>query len=444
MLAAPEEGIYTAMRALLEPGDEVVVLTPCYDSLVNAAAHDRHSRVHRAGPLAPGERGWSLGLPGLEAVIEARRPRLVVVNFPHNPTGFLPTEGEHRALVEIVPPRGGVAVLRTEMYRGLELEPSSRLPCAADRYERSIVLGGLSKAHGLPGLRTGWLVLRDEALRERVVNWKHYTTICASAPSQWLAIAALRVADQLTARSVAQVRRNLALAASFFERRADAFGWRPPPVAGSVALVETRHADATEHCHRAAREAGVVLLPGSCIGAPPQFVRFGLGRASFAESLAAYDRYSSGRSPGRPGRARARSTTRARARARGHRGIVQLDEGPVSRGTRALDDLSYRPTHFPRKTGRGWVAHRLLFPLGTARRMGRRPGAFAMITATTERTDADPPRPPPSCSGSPGSPAGSRATSRRWTRAWRGQRAIASPCAACSCAARRRWRWARG
>jgi aspartate/methionine/tyrosine aminotransferase len=287
VLAAPEEGIYTAMRALLDPGDEVVVLTPCYDSLANVAAHIG-CRVHRWA-LAPGERGWSLGLPGLTALIEARRPRLVVVNFPHNPTGFLPTEGEHRALVESVR-RAGAWLFSDEMYRGLELDPSSRLACAADLYERSIVLGGLSKAHGLPGLRAGWLVVRDEPLRERVVNWKHYTTICASAPSQWLALAALRVADQLTARSVAQVRRNLALAEAFFARRAGAFGWRPP-VAGSVALVETRHADATEHCHRAAREAGVVLLPGACVGAPPPFVRFGLGRASFGESLAAYDRY---------------------------------------------------------------------------------------------------------------------------------------------------------
>jgi aspartate/methionine/tyrosine aminotransferase len=286
-LAAPEEGIYATMRALLEPGDGVVVLTPCYDSLVNVAEHIG-CRVHRWS-LQPGERGWSLDLSGLETLIEAQRPRLVVVNFPHNPTGYLPTERELEAVIAMTR-RVGAWLFSDEMYRGLELDPATRLPGAADRYERCIALGGLSKAHGLPGLRTGWLVIADEPLRERVVNWKHYTTICAPAPSQWLAVAALRVADQLTARSLAQVRHNLALAAPFFERRADAFRWRPP-TAGSVALVETRHADATEHCHRAAREAGVVLLPGSCIGAPPQFVRLGLGRASFGESLAAYDRY---------------------------------------------------------------------------------------------------------------------------------------------------------
>lgn len=286
-LGAPEEGIYTTMRALLEPGDDVVVLTPCYDSLVNVAAHIG-CHVHRF-PLQPRERGWSLDLDRLQALLEAKRPRLVVVNFPHNPTGHLPTLDELQALVGLTRDVGAW-LFSDEMYRGLELDPAARLPCAADLYERCIVLGGLSKAHGLPGLRAGWLIIADEPLRERVVNWKHYTTICASAPSQWLAAAALRIADELTARSVALVARNLERAAAFFARQADAFEWRPP-VAGSVALVQTRHADATEHCHRVARDAGVVLLPGSCIGAPPQFVRFGLGRASFGDGLAAYERY---------------------------------------------------------------------------------------------------------------------------------------------------------
>lgn len=287
VLAAPEEGIYTTMRALLEPGDDVVVLTPCYDSLVNVAEHIG-CRVHR-WPLQPRDGGWSLDLPGLHARLAATRPRLVVVNFPNNPTGYLPTVDDFRALVGMTQ-EIGAWLFSDEMYRGLELDPSSRLPCGADLYERCVALGGLSKTHGLPGLRAGWLIIRDEPLRERVVNWKHYTTICAAAPSQWLATAALRIGDELAARSVALVRRNLERADAFFSARADQFGWRPP-TAGSVALVETRHADATEHCNRLARSAGVVLLPGSCIGAPPQFVRIGLGRAAFSDGLAAYERY---------------------------------------------------------------------------------------------------------------------------------------------------------
>jgi aspartate/methionine/tyrosine aminotransferase len=287
VLGAPEEGIYTTMRALLEPGDHVVVLSPCYDSLVNVAEHIG-CHVHR-WPLRPHAHGWSLDLAGLVTRLEATRPRLVVVNFPHNPTGFLPSGDEQRALVEAVR-ASGAWLFSDEMYRGLELDSRARLPGAADLTERAIVLGGLSKTHGLPGLRAGWLVIRDESLRERVVGWKHYTTICAAGPSQWLAAAALSIGDELAARNVALVRRNLARANVFFDAHADRFVWRPP-VAGSVALAETRLADATDHCHRVAHDANVLLLPGVCLGAPPAFVRIGLGRAGFDDALAAYEQY---------------------------------------------------------------------------------------------------------------------------------------------------------
>jgi aspartate/methionine/tyrosine aminotransferase len=285
VLGAPEEGIYTAMRALLDPDDAVVVLTPCYDSLANVARHIG-CRVE-PHPLQPVDGGWSLDLERFEAQLRAVEPRLVVVNFPHNPTGFLPDARQYAALVDMTE-KVGAWLLSDEMYRGLELDPASRLPSAADVSDRAVVLGGLSKTHGLPGLRAGWLVIREPTLREAVVNWKHYTTICASAPSQWLASAALRVSDELAARSVATIRHNLGVAEAFFSRWGSRFVWRPP-VAGSVALVQTRHADAAEYCGALARRAGIVLLPGSCVGAPPQFVRFGLGRRAFPESLAAYD-----------------------------------------------------------------------------------------------------------------------------------------------------------
>ena len=54
-----------------------------------------------------------------------------------------------------------------------------------------LVLAGLSKVHGLPGLRAGWLVVRDAQLREALINWKFYTSICPPAPSEFLALAAL-------------------------------------------------------------------------------------------------------------------------------------------------------------------------------------------------------------------------------------------------------------
>src|SRR5690606_6876146 len=133
--------------------------------------------------------GWTLDLDEFDRLVTADT-RLVIVNFPHNPTGYLPAAAEFDALLDIVR-RRGVWLLCDEMYRGLERDPADRLPSAADRYERAIVLSGLSKTYGLPGLRTGWLGVRDPAVRAALINWKHYTTICAAAPGEALARVAL-------------------------------------------------------------------------------------------------------------------------------------------------------------------------------------------------------------------------------------------------------------
>jgi aspartate/methionine/tyrosine aminotransferase len=286
MLGAPEEGIYLTMRALLSPGDHAVVLTPAYDSLLNLAEHVA-GNVSR-WPVRPVAGGWALDLNELEPLL---RPdtRLVVVNFPHNPTGCLPTAEEFAALIAIVR-RHGAWLLCDEMYRGLERDPADRLPSAAELYERAVVLSGLSKTYGLPGLRVGWLLVRDAPLREALINWKHYTTICPPAPSERLATAALRAHEALAARSREIVAGNLRLAEAFFARHPARFTWRPPR-AGSVALVGLNAPSATTYCHDLARDAGVLLLPGPFLGADDQSVRFGFGRAGFAAALGRYEEF---------------------------------------------------------------------------------------------------------------------------------------------------------
>jgi aspartate/methionine/tyrosine aminotransferase len=303
VLSAPEEGIFLTMHALLEPEDEVIVLSPCYDSLVHVAAY-LGCRVIRWSleeapepPAGPG--GWEMSLDALGNLLTPRT-RLVVANFPHNPTGILPTHDEWRSLVNMVA-QAGAWLFADEMYRGLELDPSARLASGCELYERAITLCGLSKTYGLPGLRTGWLVLKDAALRDRILGWKDYTTICASAPSEALAQVALSVGETLAARNVQIIRDNLALAEPFFARRQGTFRWNRPQ-AGSVALVGLRDGSAQNFCRRLRAEQGVLLLPSGGLGFGDRHLRFGFGRLSFPEALEQLDRYLSGQEhpPGHP------------------------------------------------------------------------------------------------------------------------------------------------
>ncbi|MBE2224395.1 MAG: aminotransferase class I/II-fold pyridoxal phosphate-dependent enzyme [Anaerolineae bacterium] len=286
VLTAPEEGIYTALRTLLAPGDEVVVLTPAYDSLLNLAEHIVGEDNVKKWEIEAGNGRWHINLSRLEALV-TDETKLIIVNFPHNPTGFLPTPEEFEAIVAIAQ-KHGAWLFCDEMYRGLEGNGLSPLPSAVTQYERAINLSGLSKTHGLPGLRAGWLIVRDAEVRQQLMNWKFYTTICPPAPSEFLAMVALQAHDKLLARNRQIIEGNVYLADAFFARWREMFDWKRP-LAGSVALVGIQVPSATAYCHRLAKEAGVLLLPSSCLGYGDQHVRMGFGRRNFQECLAQFE-----------------------------------------------------------------------------------------------------------------------------------------------------------
>ena len=285
VLTSPEEGIYITMRSILAPDDEVIVLTPAYDSLKNLAQHITN-HVH-LWPLLETEISWDLDIEALEKLITPKT-KLIVVNFPHNPTGFLPTIDQLKSIVDLAQ-KNDCWLFCDEMYRGLELAGRPSLPSAADLYDKAIVLSGLSKTYGLPGLRTGWLVIANQARRGSIMNWKFYTSICPPAPSEFLALAALEAGETLISRSLALVEKHIVLAAEFFARHNDFIHWKRPQ-ASSVSLAQLNVPSALDYCHKLAQEEGILLLPGACLGADEQMVRFGFGRSTFPQDLAAYDR----------------------------------------------------------------------------------------------------------------------------------------------------------
>jgi aspartate/methionine/tyrosine aminotransferase len=286
LVAAPEEAIFIAMHVLLSPGDEVIVLAPAYQSL-HEIARSIGARV-LDWPLLPAQDGpqttWRLDLDGLRARLSPRT-KLIVINFPHNPTGFLPTRAEFESILEAARAKG-CAVFADEMYRGLEYTPADRLPAVCDLYEDGISLSGMSKAYALPGLRIGWLATRQAGLPARLQAFKDYTTICSSAPSEILALAALRAREHILSRNREIIRANRAAAERFFGERAGFFRWAAP-CAGSVAFPIWRGPGTVEDfCGRMVEQQGVMVVPGSLFAFPGNHFRVGLGRRSFAAALA--------------------------------------------------------------------------------------------------------------------------------------------------------------
>lgn len=274
----PVEGILLAMLALLEPGDEVVATAPAYQALHEVA----RARGCRVVPWRPGP-GWSFDVDqGLGLM--TGRTRMLVVNFPHNPTGALPTRGEFTRLLHGAD-RRGVRVFSDEMYRWSEYDPTDRLPSACEVLPGALALGGLSKPFGLPGLRVGWIASQDPEVLAQIGRCKDYTTICWSAPSEVLALMALKAREHLLARNQAILEGNLALLDEFVRAHPEWLSWTRPR-AGSVAFprLQTR-ASVEELAEDLVTRHGVMMAPGSLFGYPGDHFRVGFGRRRFPQVL---------------------------------------------------------------------------------------------------------------------------------------------------------------
>jgi aspartate/methionine/tyrosine aminotransferase len=124
-----------------------------------------------------------------------------------------------------------------------------RLPQAVDVYERGVSLNVMSKAYGLPGLRIGWLACRDRATLVRFEHYKHFLSICNSAPSEVLARIALKARDKILDRTRKIVRDNMTVLNGFFADYAHLFDWREPD-GGCVGLIRYKGAEGVEEFTR--------------------------------------------------------------------------------------------------------------------------------------------------------------------------------------------------
>ncbi|MGO9309963.1 MAG: aminotransferase class I/II-fold pyridoxal phosphate-dependent enzyme [Spirochaetia bacterium] len=279
LTSGAEEAIFLFMHAALAPGDHLVVHQPCYQSLVQVA---RSIGCEVSGWEAREERAWVLDPDDLPR-LRRRSTRAIVLNVPHNPTGFLMGRDEFLRTLEFAEAHG-LLLFSDEVYRGLEQDPIDRLPTACAASPRAISLGVMSKTYGLPGLRIGWIATQNAALRARMAELKDYTTICASAPSEFLAEVALRHAEALERRSRTIIAGNLAILDGFFARHAEVFSWHRPK-AGPIAFPRFLKGDAEELCRGARESRGVLLAPGKLFGGPAGNFRIGFGRRTMPEAL---------------------------------------------------------------------------------------------------------------------------------------------------------------
>ena len=280
MVASPGELNYMLLQVLLSAGDHVVTMSPCYQSLAEVV----RSVGCEVSYWKPASDTWNFEVTDLEALVR-QDTKLIIINFPHNPTGSYLSMTALRSVIEIAR-KGGAYLFSDEMYWKLVLDQElGSLPPVCDVYEKGISLWGTSKTMGLAGLRIGWLVTTDLAVMQGIMTYKDYLSICNAAPSEILAMIALNHLEKFLIPNLEKINRNLEYFADQARNSAQIKSFTSPR-AGSTGFVELDIPVSTrEFCDRMVAETGVMAVPGEMFGWHGQYIRIGFGRENLPEAI---------------------------------------------------------------------------------------------------------------------------------------------------------------
>lgn len=281
--AGAAEANYLCLRQLLDAGDEMVTETPGWPQ---AAVLAKAIGVKLTTVKRQEADEWRLDMDALAKAVTPRT-KVIFLSNPNNPTGQLLTEAELRQIAAIADHVGAWLIV-DEVYAGLEWQ-GPRAPSIAGLYARGITTGSVSKALGLQGLRTGWMICRDkEMIRDGVILRENASEIM-NIMGEHIAEIALRP-DRLgpaLAQARAEGSTNLAALDSFIASQ-PRLSWVKPQ-AGLIGLARLKGEMAEPFARRLLAEPyRTFLLPGTAYD-EPNHIRLGVGggeEVRLAEGLA--------------------------------------------------------------------------------------------------------------------------------------------------------------
>jgi len=280
-----EEAIFLFMHAALKENDHVIVHAPHYQALSEVA---KSIGCDVSPWMAREENGWALDLDELRHLARSST-KAIIINTPHNPTGYLMSRADFEAVNKFAQEKN-LLLFSDEVYRESEYDPGTRLPAACDMGEHAISLGVVSKTYGLAGLRIGWVATRNRRIYERMAALKDYTTICNSAPSEFLSEVAMRNRQKLIDRNLNIIQHNLTVIDKLFTSHSSLFTWIRPQ-AGSMGFPKLLKGDIESFCDRLVKDVGVLLLPGTMYDDTQNHFRLGLGRKNLPQAVERLEEY---------------------------------------------------------------------------------------------------------------------------------------------------------
>lgn len=277
--AGSDEAIFLVMEAWLsdQPQAHVIVHTPIYQSLLTLPEKYGAAVSHWPAEEAA---GWRPSLDKLRSLLRPNT-RLIVVNFPHNPTGWQPEADFTRELMGIAE-QANALLLSDEVYAGLRLTEETQFECLAGRSSQVLSLGSMSKAFAMPGVRVGWIATQNEEFLQRAARLHQYLNTYPAQPSSFLTQLALRHADQILARNSAIAQANYVQLAALLDEFPHLVQWHKP-LAGVVCYPRWLGGDSTQALtEEFLQMTGWLVAPSARFLAGDHHFRIGYGTRSFA------------------------------------------------------------------------------------------------------------------------------------------------------------------
>lgn len=269
------EAIDLSMRALLNPGDEVIVMDPNY------VAYEPAIRL-AGGVCVPivltRENEFKLKADDLKKAI-TDKTKAMIINYPSNPTGGVMTEADYREIVPIIQ-ESGIYVVSDEIYAELSFDQAfASLSQFEEVRDQILVINGFSKAYAMTGWRLGY-ILANPTITKALTKIHQYVIMSASTPAQYAAIEALRNGydEVILMREEYLNRRNLLV------NSLNRMGLNTPMPHGTFyvfADIRPYGLSSEEFCNELLNQEKVACVPGDAFGPHGQ----GFIRISYAYSL---------------------------------------------------------------------------------------------------------------------------------------------------------------
>jgi len=266
------EANYNSIQTLLQPGDEIAIMLPNYMQIWGIAKNLglKMNIFHLSV-----DNGWQVDLEELKKAVTPNT-RLIAVCNPNNPTGYILTPAEMKAIINAAD-SVGAWILADEVYSGAERITDQETPSFYGRYDKVMAVGSMSKAYGLPGLRLGWAVGPTDTIDK---TWRRheYTTLSTSIFSNTLAALALSadVRPRLIQRTRNYIRKGFPVLQQWIDQQEHIFGLVPPQAAAIAFLHYQLIINSTELADKLIQEKSVLIVPGDHFGMD-KFVRISYG-----------------------------------------------------------------------------------------------------------------------------------------------------------------------